>query len=63
VTAPVGGIDPVAPVKEVADKVVKPVVDNVTDTVEGVLAPVEQTVGDATDTVEDATGIRILPPP
>ena len=68
VTLPIGGTDPAAPIKNVADKVVKPVVDGVNETVEGATAPVNQVVEDTnqvvqdtTDAVEDATGVPLPP--
>lgn len=63
VTVPLNGTDPTAPIKHVADKVVKPVADDVTDTVEGATAPVTEAAGDVTDEVEGATGVPIPPLP
>jgi len=63
VTLPLDGTDPTAPVREVADKVVKPVVENVTGTVEGATAPVTEAVREVTDTVEETTGVPVPPLP
>jgi RNA polymerase sigma factor (sigma-70 family) len=63
VTLPINGTDPTAPVKQVADKVVKPVVDGVTETVEGATAPVTETVGNVGETVEETTGVPLPPLP
>jgi RNA polymerase sigma factor (sigma-70 family) len=67
VTLPINGTDPTAPVRDVADKVVKPVVDEVVGTVEGAAAPVTGPVtgpvGDAGDAVGGATGVPIPPLP
>ncbi len=70
VTLPVNGTDPAAPIQQVADKVVKPVVEGVNKTVEDVTAPVNQViddtnqvVDDTTGAVEDATGVPVPPLP
>jgi RNA polymerase sigma factor (sigma-70 family) len=70
VTLPTNGTDPAGPIKKVADKVVKPVVEGVNKTVEDVTAPVNQViddtnqvVDDTTGAVEDATGVPVPPLP
>jgi RNA polymerase sigma factor (sigma-70 family) len=61
VTLPINGTDPTAPVKHVAEQVVTPVVNGVTETVHGVTAPVTEAVNDVPGTIEGTTGVPVPP--